>query len=204
MRMRAVRKMFTSASSKKKIQRAIAGSGMQYTFIMPNNFYQNDENWFREPMLAAGVYPQPFGSAGLSRVDADDIAEAVVRVLLEEGHHGRAYGLVGPDVLTGPQTAEIWSRALGREIRYGGDDLEAWAANVRGAFPDWLLEDLLMMYAFFQAHGVWATQQDLDDTRALLGHEPRSFEAWAVEAAKRWTASAEPARIGAEASSTAR
>lgn len=42
------------------------------------------------------------------------------------GHSGETYDLVGPDVVTGPSTAATWSEVLGREVRYGGDDLDAW------------------------------------------------------------------------------
>lgn len=173
-------------ASKKVIHRAIAASGIEHTVVMPNNFYQNDDNWFREPLMKAGLYTQPIGPIGLSRVDADDIAVAVVRVLLEDGHAGRYYGLVGPDVLTGEKTTALWAEALGRPVRYAGDDLEAWAAGGRGSFPDWLLDDLVRMYAFFQRAGVRATPQDLADTKMLLGRPPKSFAEYANEAARRW------------------
>lgn len=171
--------------SKKEVRRALEESGLQYTIVAPNNFFQNDEEWFAGG-LQAGVYAQPIGSIGLSRVDADDIAVAVTRVLLEDGHHGRVYGLVGPEVLNGERSAAIWSAALGREIRYAGHDLNAFANAARAALPEWLVEDLVAMYAYFQAHGVAATEQDLADTRMLLGREPRSFASYAKEAAATW------------------
>ncbi len=62
---------------------------------------------------------------GLSRVDVRDSADAVAIALEEEGHEGKSYALAGPDILTGEDCAEIWSRHMGREIRYGGDDLDA-------------------------------------------------------------------------------
>src|SRR6202040_3723317 len=88
-------------------------SGMQWTIVRPNNFYQNDF-WFKEAMLNYGIYPQPLGSAGVSRVDVRDIGEVAVLALTTDGHNGKIYNLVGPEPVTGESTAAEWSRALGK------------------------------------------------------------------------------------------
>ena len=116
--------------SKVPVEEAIRSSGLDNTILRPNNFYQNDL-WFREAITRYGVYPQPVGSRGMSRVDVRDIAEVAVAALTLEGHAGREYGIHGPDALTGEGTAEAWGRHLGREVRYGGDDLDAWEAQAQ-------------------------------------------------------------------------
>lgn len=172
-------------ASKIEIQKAIEASGVPFTVIRPNNFFQNDF-WFREVMVDHGVYPQPIGEVGLSRVDVRDIADALVNALLEDGHDGQVYPLVGPDILTGAETARIWGRHLGREVRYGGDDLEAWAAQARQGMPDWLVEDLAIMYRFFQQRGLKATAEELARQQEILGHPPLSFHRFAEETAWAW------------------
>ncbi|MEO6259354.1 MAG: SDR family oxidoreductase [Thermoanaerobaculia bacterium] len=172
--------------SKIEIQAAIEKSGIPYTFIMPNNFYQNDV-WFRQAMLDYGVYPQPFGDVGLSRVDSRDIAEAVANALTQTGHAGKRYALVGPDALTGSQTASIWGQALGKEIHYGGNDLDAWEKQAKQGLPGWMVDDFRIMYDFFQRQGLVATIDDLTQTRKILGREPRKFEDYARENARAWT-----------------
>jgi uncharacterized protein YbjT (DUF2867 family) len=171
--------------SKIEIQNAIEVSGIAYTFIMPNNFQQNDY-WFKQAMLEYGVYPQPFGHVGLSRVDTDDIADAVVNALTQPGHEGKRYPLVGPEGLTADDTARIWARHLGREIRYAGDDLESWSQQASKMLPVWMVDDFKIMYDFFQRKGLKATQSDLASTRKILGRQPRSFEQFAAETAKQW------------------
>ena len=101
--------------SKVAVEFAIKASGVPFTILRPNNYYQNDY-WFKEAMLGYGVYPQPLGSAGISRVDVRDIAEAAAIALTADGHAGQTYNLVGPRICTGPGTAEAWSRALGKPI----------------------------------------------------------------------------------------
>jgi uncharacterized protein YbjT (DUF2867 family) len=171
--------------SKIDIEKAIAASGIPYTVVMPNNFFQNDL-WYQQALMEYGVYPQPLGSAGLSRVDVRDIGEAIVTALSEAGHEGQRYPLVGPDVLTGPETTAIWSRHLGREVRYGGDDLEAWAAQARAAMPEWLVDDLKIMYHHFQTQGLEAGAADLERQAQILGHPPRRFEDFVAETAAAW------------------
>jgi uncharacterized protein YbjT (DUF2867 family) len=168
--------------SKLPIEAAVRGLGVPFTILRPNNFFQNDL-LFREAIGAYGVYPQPIGSVGLSRVDVRDIAHAAVNALTGPGHEGQTYPLVGPDVLTGEATAAVYSRHLGREIRYGGDDLDAWAEQARAALPDWLVRDLRTMYEHFQHQGLVATDADLAAVRRALGREPRRFEDFAAELA---------------------
>lgn len=59
------------------MEAAIRETGIAFTMIRPNNFYQNDY-WFKDVILQYGLYPQPIGEIGLSRVDVRDIAEAML------------------------------------------------------------------------------------------------------------------------------
>ena len=171
--------------SKLDIIERLKQSGIPYTLISPNNFFQNDL-WFREPLTKHGVYPQPFGAAGMSRIDVRDIADAAANVLTGDVAGGREYPLVGPDVLTAEETARIWGRHLGRDVVYAGDDLDAWAGQAKAMMPDWLVDDLRIMYEFFQQKGLAASPRDLDLAREVLGREPRSLDAFAAETAAAW------------------
>ena len=61
------------------------------------------------------MYPMPLGPTGISLVDVRDIAEAAAVALTGEGHHGKTYNVNGPDVLSGPGVAAIWSKVLARK-----------------------------------------------------------------------------------------
>lgn len=167
------------------VEEAIKRTGIPFTILRPNNFYQNDY-WFKDVLLQHGVYPQPIGSAGLSRVDVRDIAEAAAVALTTSGHEGETYDLVGPEVHTGETTAAAWSRALGRPVVYGGDDLEAWEKQSLQYMPDWAVFDFKNMYAFFQEHGLKAAPDAVARQTRLLGHSPRSFGAFVAETASAW------------------
>jgi uncharacterized protein YbjT (DUF2867 family) len=172
------------------VEEAVKRSGIPYTILRPNNFYQNDY-WFKDVILQYGVYPQPLGSTGLNRVDVRDIAEAAAIALTSSGHgehEGQTYDLVGPEAHTGESTAATWSRALNKTVKYGGDDLEAWEKQSLQYMPDWAVFDFKHMYAFFQKHGLKASPEAIERQTRLLGHAPRSFGAFVSETAAAWTA----------------
>ena len=169
--------------SKTLIEAAIKASGIPYTILRPNNFFQNDV-WFLEAITKYGVYPQPIGGKGISRVDVRDIADAAVNAFTKPGHENRTYTLVGPDPLTGDDVASAWAKALGRDVRYGGDDLVAWAAAQKSyGMPGWMVYDFGLMYAMFHAKGWKATPAMLEETRTAIGGEPRRYADYVAETA---------------------
>jgi uncharacterized protein YbjT (DUF2867 family) len=166
------------------VERALRESGVPFTVLYPSNFYQNDV-FFRDAILQYGVYPQPLGSAGVMRVDVRDIGQAALNAF-RRGPQNRGYSLVGPDALTGESCARIWSDALGREIRYAGDDLAAWGRQQLQWIPSWMVYD----FGLIQREGL---KGHLDETRDILGAEPRSFDDYAREMAAAWQESPAPA-----------
>ncbi|MGI9075861.1 MAG: SDR family oxidoreductase [Gemmatimonadaceae bacterium] len=172
-------------ASKIAIEHVIAVSGIPFTILRPNNFYQNDV-WYRDVILQYGVYPQPLGSAGVSRVDTNDVARAAANALTKGGHEGKTYTLAGPEALTGEGTAAVYTSVTGREVRYGGDDLDAWAQQASQMLPAWMVYDFGLMYAMFQAEGLRASEAQLEETRAILGGPPKRFEDYARETVASW------------------
>lgn len=167
------------------VEMAVKSSGMAWTILRPNNFFQNDY-WFKDALLQYGVYPQPIGEVGTSRVDVRDIAEAAAIALTGGAHAGQVYNLVGAEPWTGTATAHAWSQALGRGIVYGGEDMDAWEQQSLQYLPAWMVFDFRLMYEHFQRHGLLATGEDVARQTALLGHAPRRFADFAAETAKAW------------------
>ena len=100
-----------------------------------------------------GVYPMPIGTIGQNRVDTRDIADCAVRALTEDGHNGAEYDLHGPDTISGPGAAAVYAGHFGREVFYGGDDVEKWGESVKAFLAPWLLDSLKKMFLAQQAHG---------------------------------------------------
>lgn len=167
------------------IEEAIKQSGIKYTILRPNNFFQNDI-WFQEAVMNDGVYPQPLGPVGLHRVDAGDIAYAAANALLLDGYENKEFPLNGPEALTGDAIAETYALHIGKAVRYAGDDLDAWYRQAIKAMPEWLAQDFRVMYEAFQKQGCLGTEQDFMRQRELLLREPRSFDEFVAETVARW------------------
>lgn len=167
--------------SKSKIEEALHRSGIPTTILQPNNFYENDF-WFRDAIVEHGVYPQPIGNHGISRVSVGDIAEAAATALTSDEFDGQAVPIVGPEVLTGEDCARAYSRVLGREIAYGGNDLDAWEEQAREMLPAWMAYDFRIMYELFHEGGFAASEEDLAATRRILGRDPTAFSDFVEEA----------------------
>jgi uncharacterized protein YbjT (DUF2867 family) len=161
------------------IELAIKASGIDYTILRPNNFFQNDDA-VREAIVNYGVYPTPCGSAGLNRVDTRDIADVAVAAF--DGRvPNTTIAIAGADALTGTSVAETYARHLGKPVRYAGDDLDAWAQQVQTFLPPWLVFDLQIMWAEFQKNGLLASAAELEALEAVLGHPPRRFDVYVGE-----------------------
>ena len=173
------------------VERMIADLGLPATVLRPAYFAQNDLAQ-KDALLKAGVYGMPIGHKGVAFVDTRDIAEAAVKELLRRERADAplpfdAYDLVGPDDLTGPALAAIWTEALGREVRYGGDDLDALEQRMRTFAPSWLAYDMRLMVRRYQTDGAVGTADAVGRLTTLLGHPPRSNRAFAAETAALWT-----------------
>jgi len=177
-------------AGKHTVERMIEALDLPATILRPAYFIQNDLR-MKDALLKFGAYGAPIGAKGVSMVDIRDIGEAAALELVRReqavGPQGReTYALVGPDSLTGDAVARIWSEALGRAIRYGGDDLNAMEQRMKTMLPGWHALDLRLMFGRYQTDGAIASADDLARLTKLLGRAPRSYSAFARDAAAQW------------------
>lgn len=173
-------------TGKHTVERMIESHGIAATILRPAYFMQN-ERMVQQTIQDYSVYPMPIGSAGVSMIDARDIADVAVAELLRRD---RAYApldritldLVGPQALTGASVAKIWSAALGREIAYGGDDVAAFEAQMASFGPAWLAYDMRSMMAGIQKFGMQAPEGAVEWLETIIGHPLRRYEAFVREA----------------------
>jgi uncharacterized protein YbjT (DUF2867 family) len=172
-------------ASKLAIESAIREFAVPFTIIRPNYFFQNDAS-FEDILTKMSVYPNPLGLVGISAVDIRDIAEATAITLMSDKHFGRTYNVNGPAILSGPKAASIWSKALGKEIRYAGDNLDTFEEQMRKHAPSWAAFDIRMMFQGYLERGFVAEDGDAATLTMLLGHEPRAYEDFARETMHEW------------------
>jgi uncharacterized protein YbjT (DUF2867 family) len=184
-------------AAKLAIENAIRAFDLPFTIIRPNYFFQNDVT-LKLPLMNAAVYPTPLGPKGISAVDVRDIAEAAAIALTSEDHYGKVYNLNGPDVLSGPALATIWSELFGKEIQYGGHDMDKFEQQMRQMAPAWSAFDIRMMFQGYLERGFVAEPGDIESLTKLLGHAPRRYRDFARETFQDWqNESASDAALGA-------
>ena len=172
-------------ASKLAIESAIQEFDVPFTIIRPNYFMQNDAS-LKEPLTKAGIYPTPLGPVGISAVDIRDIAEVAAIALTSERHYGKTYNLNGPEVLSGPKLASVWSGLLGKEVSYSGDDMDAFEQQMRKGAPSWSAFDIRMMFQGYLERGFIADAGDIETLTELLGHTPRRYQDFARETVLNW------------------
>jgi uncharacterized protein YbjT (DUF2867 family) len=168
--------------AKLPIENAIRNSGADYTFLRPNFFMQTDLSVI--PVIKEhGVYAMPIGSIGQNRIDTRDIADCAVRVLTEDGHAGADYHLHGPDTINGAKAAEVYGKHFGRDVFYGGDDVDQWGKPVEAFLPPWLLDSLKKMFLGQQMNGGVANADAITVASVAVGHPLRTFDEFVAELA---------------------
>jgi uncharacterized protein YbjT (DUF2867 family) len=177
-------------SGKHTVERMIDDLDLPATVLRPAYFIQNDLTQ-KTPLLTMGVYGAPIGSKGVSMVDVGDIGDAAASEILRRHRSAKplaqeTYDLIGPQSLTGAELAAIWAEALGRPIRYGGDDLGEVENRLKTILPSWHAMDLRLMFRRYQTDGAVATPEGLARLTTLLGRAPRSYGEFAKDAAAQW------------------
>lgn len=177
-------------TGKHTVERMIEHLDLPATVLRPAYFIQNDIRQ-KAPLLSHGVYGMPIGAKGISMVDVRDIGEAAARELLRRERAAsplprETYELVGPDVINAQAVVSIWADALGRPVRYGGDDLGVLEQGLKSVAPAWLAYDMRLMMGRYQQDGAIASRADVERLATLLGRQPRSYRDFAVATAAAW------------------
>lgn len=177
-------------TGKYSIERMLAQLEIPATILRPAYFTQNDAS-LKEAIVNYGVYPMPVGESGVAMIDTRDIAEiAALELLRRENASGilpsETLDLVGPELLTGPAIANIWSSVLQKVVHYGGDDLTQFEQNFRHFAPAWMAYDMRVMMDRIQREGMVGASGADKKLEALLGRPLRTYHAFAEEMARQW------------------
>jgi uncharacterized protein YbjT (DUF2867 family) len=111
------------ARQHREAEKIIDESGIQFTFLRPNDFMQNFVNFYAPTIKTNNAFYIPGGDAKVSFVDVRDVAAVAAKVLTEHDesesrHFGKAYDITGPEPLSFYQAAEILSNTAGKKVNY--------------------------------------------------------------------------------------
>ncbi|MFI1171349.1 NmrA family NAD(P)-binding protein [Streptomyces melanogenes] len=160
---------------------ALRESGADLTVVRAAFFAQNFSEGAMIEGVLAGEIPFPAGDTAEPWVDADDLADVVVKALTEDGHAGLVHELTGPQLLTLADVAAALSDATGRPVRYVPMSGAEYAGLLeRYGLPEgeaqWLAE---LFTTLLDGHNSSTT----DGVKRVLGREPKAFADFARDAA---------------------
>lgn len=164
-----------------RCEQALRDSGADWTVLRASWFSQNFSETFVVDSIRAGEVALPVDGVREPFVDADDIADAAVAALTEDGHVGEQYELTGPRSMTFAEAVGEIASASGRPIRYVTLSTDEFAAGlaeqqVPADFAALLMELFTEILDGRNSHLG-------DGVRRALGREPRDFAGYARDAA---------------------
>jgi uncharacterized protein YbjT (DUF2867 family) len=163
-----------------EVERVLADSGQPFVILRPNSFMQVLIGQLLLPSLrTTGVVPNPIADAGISFVDARDVADVAAHALTRHDWDGETLVLTGPRSISYRQLADLVSgRSDGTAavVDVTPDDVRATLIG-RGMAP-WEADHFREMYQLFrdgESEFVTTTIHD------VTGHAARSVEAFLDE-----------------------
>jgi uncharacterized protein YbjT (DUF2867 family) len=166
----------------RQVEEHVRASGLAFTFLHPNWFFQNFTT-SHAGAIKAGTLAEPAADAKTAFIDARDIAAVAAAALLEGGHEGKTYTLTGAEALSRAEVAAAISRELGRPVAYLPVTDEQFRAAVKGQLTPSYTELLSRLYSIVRAGQTAVTT---DTVRQVLGREPIPFARFVKEHRSVW------------------
>ncbi|MEU4330630.1 SDR family oxidoreductase [Nonomuraea dietziae] len=173
------------------VEQAVEESGLEWTHVRPCGFMTNMLQIWAPSIRAERVVRYPFADEPMNLIHEADIAAVAVAALLEDGHHGRAYTLTGPGLVTVREQVAAIAEALGEPVRYEEVSRER-ARELMKAQGGFAAESADLMLGFVEYGGQAAggadgyAEQDWSalmrvwpDVEQVTGRAPRGYAEWA-------------------------
>ena len=161
-------------------EQIVANSGLNYSLVRASWFNQNFSEGAFLDFILAGQVALPMPEAEIPFVDADDIADVVAKVLLDDSYNGETITVTGPRKLTFKNLVDYMAKGIGKEIQYIPISIEEFGEGMKAAgLPDsyvWLFS-----YLFKEVLGNPENQDISQDVKQVLGREATDFEEYVTK-----------------------
>ena len=154
------------------------------TILRASLYMQNFSTLHRTDIQIHDRVNIPGGTGTMNYVDARDVAEVIVEVLMNPGHENKAYELTGPEAMDFYQIAKIFSNELGREIKYTRPSVIRFVRQKLVDKKHLLL--VVTLSLLYNAARSGKMNYKTDIVHQLTGHEPRSLESFIHEYRSLW------------------
>ncbi|MFF5213114.1 NAD(P)H-binding protein [Streptosporangium sp. NPDC000396] len=172
------------------VEQAVEESGLEWTHVRPCAFMTNMLQIWAPSIRTERVVRYPFADEPMNLIHEADIAAVAVTALLQDGHHGKAYTLTGPGLVTVREQVAAIGVALGEEVRYEEVTRER-ARELMKAQGGFAAASADLMLGFVEYGGDdpdgggyadqdWsALMRVWPDVEQVTGRPPRNYAEWA-------------------------
>lgn len=158
-------------------EQIIANSGLNYTLVRASWFNQNFSEGAFLDFILAGQVALPMPEAEIPFVDADDIADVVTKVLVDDSYNGQTITVTGPRKMTFREVVMAMAEGIGKDIHYQPISIQEFGEGMKAAgLPDsyvWLFS-----YLFEEVLGNPENQDISHDIESVLGRKATDFKAY--------------------------
>ncbi len=165
------------------VEQAVEASGVEWTHLRPGEFAVNKIDLWAPSIREDGTIVHPDPDAFGQPIHEADIADVAIKVLLEDGHAGRAYNLSGPPQITQRDMARALGEAIGRELTFRDVTVEeALAYYVSVGWPEEIARYVLGIAGYEGGDPDDFTDYEFvvsPDYEELTGRPYRTFAQWA-------------------------
>jgi uncharacterized protein YbjT (DUF2867 family) len=154
-------------------EKIIMDAGTDWTILRASWFCQNFSESYLLELVLAGQVALPVGNIPEPFVDADDIADVAVEVLINDGHSGQLYELTGPRLLTFQEAVKEIADATGRPIQYEQISMNDYAAMMAEYEVP---QDIIWLITYLFTEVLDGRNASLTDgVQRALGRKPTDF-----------------------------
>jgi uncharacterized protein YbjT (DUF2867 family) len=171
----------------RKVEDKLRTSGIGYTILRPNGFFQNIEAFYAPSVRTQGAFYAAMSDAKSSFLDVSDVGSAAAGILASPSAHvGMTYELNGPEAMSYAEIAERISRTVGRPVKYIDIPEEAQRKGMLDlGMPSWQVEAVLELQQYY----VSGRAGDVTDVLpSLLGRPPITLDEYLAENKESFTA----------------
>ncbi|MEQ9210635.1 MAG: NmrA family NAD(P)-binding protein, partial [Pseudomonadales bacterium] len=158
-------------------EQIVANSGLNYTLVRASWFNQNFSEGAFLDFVLSGQVALPMAEAEIPFVDADDIADVVAKVLVDDTYNGQTITVTGPEKITFRDAVEAMATGIGKPIHFQPISIEEFKEGMKGAgLPDsyvWLFG-----YLFEEVLGNADNQVVSHDLEKVIGRPATDFNTY--------------------------
>ncbi len=149
----------------REAEKYLEASGLAWTHLRTIWFQENFLGW-AEGIKQGNFY---FGvrDGQFAPLNVGDIGEIAANILTSDGHENKAYNITGPELLTGQEIANQFSKITSKPVNYVSPSEEATLESLlTSGWPEWQAKGVLELFEVFASNQAAIISPDGE---ALLG-----------------------------------